>query len=366
MTQQQNTSTQQINTDELRLIQIAPHTDALWEQLVLARRSDVFHSPAWIRVLVDTYGFDIRANVLVDANDQPVAGLAYVQLGDLMGDRVAALPFCDFTDPLVDDLAQWNQLVAPLLALGMPMSLRVLHNEVALQDPNFEHISRAKWHGHNISALSADELWLQRLDSHRRNGIKRAERDGVSVTVRRDPEAARLFFDMHLGIRKHKYKLLAQPAAFIENIHAQFVAHGNGAYLTADFEGRTIGAMLVLHWKDTLFYKLSASVREDLRVRPNDLLQWHMMKYAKETGHAWIDLGLSDWDQEGLIGFKRKYSTDEKTITFLKHLPTDHELSPRELEIRSLMGKLTGLLTDPGASDAVTERGGELLYRYFG
>jgi CelD/BcsL family acetyltransferase involved in cellulose biosynthesis len=357
--------TVEVEKTSLRMVTVAPQIDPLWEQLVKARRSDVFHSPAWIRVLTNTYGFDIRANLLLDDADQPVAGMAYMHLSDPLGERIVSLPFCDCTDPLVDTQAQWRQLVAPLLTHGCPVSLRVLHNETALQDERFEHSNRAKWHGHDISALSEEELWLQRLDSHRRNGIKRAERDGVTVSVRTEKEAARMFFDLHLGIRKYKYHLLAQPAAFIENIWEEFVADGNGAFLSADYQGKVIGAMLVLHWKDTLYYKLSASVRDALSVRPNDLLQWHMMKYAKATGHSWIDLGLSDWDQEGLIGFKRKYSTDEKQITFLKYTPPGFELSAAQQQIRKTMGELTALFTDPDVPDSVTERAGALLYRHF-
>jgi CelD/BcsL family acetyltransferase involved in cellulose biosynthesis len=352
-------------TEQLRIVTVTPHIDPLWEQLVKQRRSDVFHAPAWIRVLVNTYGFDIRANVLLDEADQPVAGMPYMHLNDPAGERIVSLPFCDFTDPLVDDSAQWERLVAPLLTQGCPVSLRVLHNDVALQDERFEHTNRAKWHGHDISALSEDELWLQRLDSHRRNGIKRAERDGVTVAVRTDKAAARMFFDLHLGIRKYKYRLLAQPAAFIENIWEEFIADGNGTVLTAEVHGRTIGAMLLLHWKDTLYYKLSASVRDALNVRPNDLLQWHMIKYAKATGHSWIDLGLSDWDQEGLIGFKRKYSTHEKQITFLKYTPPGYELTPAQQQLRATFGNLTALFTEPDVPDAVTERAGDLLYRNF-
>jgi CelD/BcsL family acetyltransferase involved in cellulose biosynthesis len=348
-----------------RVLQIAPHIDPLWDRLTRKRPSDVFHSQAWIQVLADTYGFDLRANVLLDEADEPLAGFAFANIEDPSGERIAALPFCDYTDPLVDTPAQWRMLVDPVLNAGVPVSLRTLHNTVVHTDERFAQVNRAKWHGHDISALSADELWMQRLDSHRRNGIKRAERDGVSVVVRFDPEAASEFFALHLGIRKHKFKLLAQPAAFIHNIHERFVAHGQGAFLMAEHNGQTIGAMLVLHWRDTLYYKLSASVRSELRVRPNDLLQWRMMTYAKEAGLTRIDLGLSDWDQEGLIDFKRKYSTEEKTITFLKYQPAGYQPTPSQRESRALLGKLTDLLTEPDVPDATTERAGDLLYRYF-
>jgi CelD/BcsL family acetyltransferase involved in cellulose biosynthesis len=356
--------TLRLETEPVRMVTIVPHTDPLWEQLVNKRHSDVFHSPAWLRVLVDTYGFDVRANVLVNDAGEAVAGLAYTHLRDPMGDRVAALPFCDFSDPLVDTREQWNLLVQPLLDLNCPIQIRCLHNAVALEDTRFETGKIAKWHLVGLTE-PVEQIWVDRLDSPTRRAVKKARNEGVEVTFHDDLDSMRAFFEVHLGVRKKKYRLLAQPFAFLENIWKHCVATGMGTLMLARHQGQVISGGLAIRWKDTMYYKLSGSVREEQTVRPSDIMFWSLVEESKRRGCNAVDFGLSDWDQDGLIRFKRKYSTEEKTITFLKHTPAGHQLSDGQLQVRRTMGDLTSLLTEPGVPDAVTERGGDLLYRHF-
>ncbi len=353
-----------LETSGQRMVTITPQTDVLWEKLVNKRQSDVFHSPAWLRVLADTYQFDMRANVLIDAAGEPLAGLAYTHLRDPMGDRVAALPFCDFSDPLVDTSEQWQTLVKPLLDLQCPIQMRCLHNAIALDDSHFEIGKIAKWHLVGLHEPT-EKIWWDRLDSPTRRAIKKARNEGVEVTFHDDIESMRAFFEVHLGVRRKKYRLLAQPFAFLENIWKHCIATGMGTLMLARHQGQVISGGIALRWKDVMYYKLSGSVREEQTVRPSDIMFWTLAEESQRRGCTAVDFGLSDWDQDGLIRFKRKYSTEEKTITFLKHTPPGYQLSESQLQVRSLMGQLTNLLTDPSVPDAVTEQGGNLLYRHF-
>jgi len=57
------------------IIDIAPYDDPMWRQLVVSRRSD------------------IRANLLLNAQDVPVAGLAFARIDYGLGARIVSLPF---------------------------------------------------------------------------------------------------------------------------------------------------------------------------------------------------------------------------------------------------------------------------------
>jgi len=107
----------------------------------------------------------------------------------------------------------------------------------------------------------------------------------------------------------------------------------------------------------------SAARRDALSLRPNDLLVWEGIKYGKSLGDRYLDLGLSDWDQDGLIAFKRKFATQEKTISFLEYQPTGAARQPSLPP--ELLPTLTQLFTDPTVPDLITEKAGELLYRFF-
>ena len=77
-----------------------------------------------------------------------------------------------------------------------------------------------------------------------------------------------------------------------------------------------------------------------------------------------MDFGLSDWEQEGLVRYKRKFTSEEKTISFLSYMPAG-ERSQQEQQGRVLLSRLTDLFTDESVPDPVTYKAGELLYRFF-
>ena len=61
----------------MTIVSVEPHTDPRWRKLVEHQRSDVFHSPAWMRVLAETYDFDLRAQILME---QPLVKLVDIPM----------------------------------------------------------------------------------------------------------------------------------------------------------------------------------------------------------------------------------------------------------------------------------------------
>lgn len=350
------------------LVCIDPRVDGLWRELALRERSDVFHSPGWIDAVCATYGFQARALVLSSA-DVPLAGVPYAVVDDALGERLVSLPFSDYCDPLVATVDQWRRLLDRLLAEGLPISTRCLHTEVPIDEGRLAVVKRARWHGIDLSG-DLEGLW-RGLHGSSRQGVRRAESLGVEVRLAGDESDLRAFYDLHLGVRKRKYRMLAQPFAFFQNLSRHFLESNNGCLMLARRRGQLLAGVLFLEWKDTLYYKFNASCLEGLGVRPNDLLLWRGIEYASDRGLAHLDLGLSDWDQEGLVRYKRKYASREKTISYLRHPGPGAAFGgqaapgPSDGALRQLLPQLTDLFTDDAVPDAITARAGTLLYRLF-
>lgn len=344
------------------MVCIDPLCDPRWQRLIDRHESDVFHSPAWMRVLTETYGFEIRALVASDASGEPQAGIPFARVTDILGSRIVSIPFSDYCDPLVGDRDEWDALIDGLVEERLPITLRCLHNSVPLTDSRFAPAKQAKWHGKDLRP-DLDTLW-NGLDGSARQAIRRAEREGVVVRVAETEAELRAFFDMHLGTRKGKYRLLAQPYQFFQKLWRHLLETHAGALLLAVHGDEIIGGVLFLEWKDTLYYKFNASRPGHLSLRPNDLVIWHGIQYGKARGHSYLDFGLSDWEQADLIRYKRKYASEEKTISFLRYTP-EGEHNPRQEQVRRLLGQLTDLLTDESVPNAITERAGDVLYRFF-
>ena len=346
----------------MQIVCVDPQTNPLWQQLIERYPSDAFHSPEWLRVLAETYGFDVRAYIMLNEIGQPKAGLPFCYIADIRGTRIVTLPFSDHCDPLVGDRDQWGLLIEPLLRARCPFTIRCLHNNIPLADDRFTLVNRAKWHGLDLQP-NLDKLWAG-LDSSARRAINKAQREGIVVRIAERMEDMRAFFELHLGMRKHKYRLLAQPYLFFENIWYHLVEKERGFLLTVIHEDQIIGGVLFLEWKNTLYYKFNASTPNYLSFRPNDLLIWEGIKYGKAKGHIHLDFGLSDWDQEGLARYKRKFATEEKTISFLRYAPDEMPIE-QDKQMRTLLPQLTELFTDEAVPDYVTEKAGEILYRFF-
>lgn len=346
-----------------RPIVVDTRNNPLWNALVHARDSDVFHAPAWHQVLYDTYGFETQGYVLTDAAGAPRAGTTWVRIEDARGERLTGMPFSDYCDPLVDDAADWGRL-DPDMAADVPARIRCLRDEIARNDPRWRETARARWHGIDLTA-SAEATW-ERIEPAARRAVRKAERAGISVRASTTETDVRTFFEMHLAVRKRKYRLLAQPYRFFDAIRRWFMTPGNGVVLLAEIDGAAIGGVLLLCWRDRLYYKFNASHAEELSVRPNDLLMWTAIRYGQERGLRELDLGLSDWDQEGLVRYKRKYATREGVISFHQR---DHSSAvgtgAAAASTGSLLRTMTELLTDPTVPDAVTERAGDALYHLF-
>jgi CelD/BcsL family acetyltransferase involved in cellulose biosynthesis len=346
----------------VNVVRVDPMHDPLWCRLVHQAPSSVFHSPSWMRVLSDTYGWEATACVVVNDHGQPQAGLPFCRISDMMGERIVALPFSDACDPLVNDVTNWHALASVLLSERCDINLRCLHNSLPLADERFTRVKQAKWHGLDLRP-AVDALWEGMHDSTHR-AIRKSQREGLVVRIAQSEEELRTFFEMHLKVRKYKYGLLAQPYCFFQNIWRQFVETDNGFLLLAISEDKIIAGDFFLVWKDTLYYKFNASLPGDLAHRPNDLLIWEGIQLAKTRGLTYLDFGLSDIDQEGLIRYKRKFGTEEGTISFLRHTPNGPP-TRAEKELRELLGKLTNRFTDHLVPDLVTEKAGEDLYRLF-
>jgi CelD/BcsL family acetyltransferase involved in cellulose biosynthesis len=347
----------------MHIVEVHPCTDPLWHALLDRYGASAFHSPQWIGTLAETYGWDVRALVLVGAGGAPEAGIAFCRVSDMLGTRIVSLPFSDYCDPLVATADQWHMLSSRLLAEDRPVVVRCLHNNIPVADERFSEFKRAKWHGVDLR-LDQDALWRGIHDSAKR-AIKKAQRDGIEVSVAQSEDELRAFFELHLRVRKYKYRLLAQPYQFFENIWRHFVQAGNGTLLLARAERQVIGGIFFLEWRDTLYYKFNASSPDHLAYRPNDLLIWNGIQYGQAKGYAGFDFGLSDLDQESLVRFKRKFATEEKEIVFLRHTPMRAQPSLQEQQARTLLGNLTTLLVDESVPDAITEQAGAAMYRFF-
>jgi hypothetical protein len=323
------------------------------------RYGSLFSSPSWMTAVAQGYDLTISASVRMEGG-QIVDAVPFSHIADLRGERVVCIPFSDYCDPLVTNVEVWATLIEPILALNVPVSLRCLHNTTPISDRRFSKTGRAVWHAVDLKR-SEDDIWAGLASSARQN-IRKARRSGITVREGRNLDDVRLFHDMHSSLRKSKYRLLAQPFIFFEEIHAAFSADDHITILLAEVEKRPIAGIFLLEHAGALYYKFNASI--DQRFRPNDLLAWHALLVGQRRNLDKLDFGLSDIDQPGLIRYKEKFATERNEISIIKHQPKGYE-DLRGDQAGRLLGDVTKWMTDPEVPDELTRKAGDALYRFF-
>ena len=343
-----------------RVRAVDPRTDPDWLELSRGSTGSLFTSPPWISAVCDTYGFGPTARVLVGTDERPMAGLAWVDVRDLRGDRRLALPFCDRAEPIVGDQDEWTAVASDALAGDLPFTLRCLDASPAAADPRLTRTGEAAWH--RTPLTPGPDLLHAAFRPQTRRNIAKADRSGVRVELRADAEAVEVLHSLHVGLRKRKYRLLAQPRDLFSRIWKAFAPDDAIRTGIASVDGVPVAAAMYLVWQDTVYYKFGASRADSLAVRPNDALHWQLIRWAAGRGLRALDWGLSDLDQPGLVAYKRNWASEEGRIATLN---AGGGPLGRRADVENVLREMTALLTRPDVPAPVTERGGAVLYRYF-
>lgn len=159
--------------------------------------------------------------------------------------------------------------------------------------------------------LSHDEILAQMKPKGRYN-LKLAIRHGVTVRKSRNiydvTEFYRLFSETAT-----RNNFFAEPFGFFLNLGASFFGSGQAELYFADYQGQTLGSILVTTFgiRATYLYGGSTSVHRE--VMPNYLLQWEAIKSTKEAGCIEYDFfgydpfGTSDHLYAGISRFKKQF-----------------------------------------------------------
>ncbi len=218
-----------------------------------------------------------------------VGAIAYVPRGPLMRDRDPR-PF----DVLLDALAE--------LAAGE----RIVYLKVQPPTDRHDMAGLLERRGFVASALEAapvgtvrvavrdrtDEELLAAMRPSTRRNVRRAQRDGI--VVREGGEADLPLLQELLEATAARQGFSAYGARYHERMWRGFQSTGHARLLVAEHEGRALSCALVIAFGDSAIYKVGAWRGEASTLRPNDLVQWTAMRWARDRGHDYYDFeGIS-------------------------------------------------------------------------
>lgn len=139
-----------------------------------------------------------------------------------------------------------------------------------------------------LDISSSLEKVLAALPQKGRHAIRRAERDGVTITSVKttDTNCKKMYgllsktAEGQFGIRSYKY---------YKEFWQSFEKAGLGQLFFAHFEGKVVAGAYAIVFGTKSTYKDGASVRERTAYGASHLLQWHVTEWAKSRGASLHD-----------------------------------------------------------------------------
>ncbi|MFA5088882.1 MAG: GNAT family N-acetyltransferase [Candidatus Omnitrophota bacterium] len=323
-----------------------------------AADKNLFSSPDWLTVIEKTYHIRLRIKY-IERHDAIASYIIYSVVKNFLEWKICICSYCDYFDCQVVNLEDWKALFHSLRE-DFPeyrIAIRNLRDEIVRQIPELTILSKERFHILDVRE-PLPEIWKRTHDSFR-SAVKQAQKNGV-VVKRCAKEGLRDFYQLHFKLRKNKYRLFAQPYCFFDIIWRQYVDKGQGALLGAyDADGRFIGGNMYLICGDTLYYKFNTSSRDALQLRPNNLMFWEGIKFAKERNLRYLDLGSSGCEQHGLIMFKNHAGAMMSDITHLGYAPQGYRFSQKKI-----LKWMTRTFTEPWMPDFMTRLGSRIIYPF--
>ena len=317
-----------------------------------------FSSVEWMQVLQKTYGVKLFVKY-ISRSGKISSYVIYSVVKNFLEEKICVCSYCDYCDCPVADTDDWMRIFQSWQK-DFPryrIAVRSLRDQNVGKIPGMKHLYAEKFHVLDVQD-DLDVLWKRAHDSFKA-AVNQAGRKGVQVRPGTRADLAK-FYELHLKIRKYKYRVFPQPFRFFENIWDAYMARDQGVLLGAfSRSGEFIGGNIYLICGNTLYYKFNTSSLAALEYRPNNLLFWAGIRYAKTRKMDFLDLGSSGCDQKGLIRFKEHTGARGMDIHHYGYAPPDYQFSRKRI-----LKAVTNTLTSRWMPEVVLKWGSDIVYHY--
>ena len=341
--------------------EIDPLRDTRWTEFVESdANASVFHSPAWLTALRDSYGYTPSVLCTSKPGEPIVNGVVYCRVTSwLTGNRIVSLPFSDHCDPLVSKPADLSAILQRLKEEVQQKQWRYLElrplKEGLVLHAGLEECRTYFWHWIDLSSESEELFKRFDKDSAQRR-IRRAERESLKYEAGNSESLLKKFFDLFVMTRCRQRRP-PQPYTWFQNLSRCF---GDRLQIrVVSYRGRPIASSLTLKHGRSVTYKYGCSDVQFKSLGGTPLLFWRTIEEAKREGLTRLDLGRSDTDNAGLIRFKENWSAQRVTLKYYKTAGKSHGGAHR---LASKVGESASRMAPKWSLIAA----GKLLYRHIG
>lgn len=313
---------------------VDPRVEADWDREVSEHpEAGIFHSAAWARVLVDSYGF--RPQYLVRREAGKLAGFWPVMEVHVpfRPRRGVALPFTDSCPPVesgafaplpegsdsisLAERARRNSLLGAALRVARERGWRSVEFREATAWTGTAETS-VMFYGHCINLSDGEDAVWERCASAVRRAVRKADAGELRTVIATDSAAMRDYYDLHC-LTRQRHGAPPQSYTFFERIQRHLLESGKGFIVLARKGELAVAGAVYFQWGRQALYKFGASNEAFQALRPNNLVFREAIRECLRRGCQSLDLGRSSLDNDGLRRFKLGWGAVERLVPYVRY-----------------------------------------------
>lgn len=313
-----NSGTEDFSCTPSNNCEIDPLSDPRWAVLMdIHPRASVFHSTNWLRALRVVYGYEPVVLTTCRPDAPLTNGLVFCRINSwLTGRRLVSLPFSDHCEPLAD---RPDEIEAMLMHMKQDVGgfkCKYIEIRPIVYEPTSRTgLSRGSsyWFHRLDLRPSPEELFRNFHKDCVQRKIRRAEREKLQYEEGTSEELLQKFYRLLVITRRRLY-LPPQPLGWFRGLIGAF---GKDLKIrVASKDGAAVASILTLSHKKSMMYKYGCSNAAFNKLGGTALLFWKTIQDAKDHGFEELDMGRSEVDNPGLIGFKEHWGATRTTISY--------------------------------------------------
>jgi lipid II:glycine glycyltransferase (peptidoglycan interpeptide bridge formation enzyme) len=198
---------------------------------------------------------------------------------------------------------------------------------------------------HQLDLTKTEEELRAALRKGTRYELKKAEKEGISVTSSTDPADIKPFYDMQIATAKRQH-FVPFSLEFLQKQFEVFVRAGHALLYTAKFEGEILAQAFIIFYGQEAVYHYGASTEAGRKHPGAYLIQWEAIREAQQRGLTRYNFwGVAPPDEPhhrfaGVSIFKRGFAGEDVQYLHAQDLVVNRPRYLANLVIEDVRSKL--------------------------
>lgn len=275
--------------------------------------SKIYHLWQWGTLLEEVH----RHKLVYLQKDNGVFPLVYIK-SVIFGSRLLSLPFADYGGPC----AQNEETAEELISECQERAQRLGVGFIEVRCPDARYFETFKKYGFVkrddyltfVLRLNGkiEELW-KNIGEKKKKKVRKAERSGIHIMEAANEADLKAFYMLYQKTMK-RLGSPPQPYKFFERMWNLFYPRNMAMFLVG-YEGKYIAGKVVFLHNNTIHQAYNPSLRKYQQLAPNDLVQWHLIKWGNEHGFRYLNFGRTRKD-EGPALFKQQWGGELSSLSY--------------------------------------------------